>query len=87
MPHARTMTGGILAALMVGATLLAPTSGIAADWNLASVLPDGNFQLENAKAFAAAVRDATAGEVNITGTAAGRLATAGRSCWSRYATV
>lgn len=55
---------GLLALLLVGQLLLAGGTQ-AADWNLASVLPPGNFQLENAKLFAAEVDKVTGGEVKI----------------------
>jgi len=57
------------------ATALAMTQAAAAEPNLrlSDVLPEGNFQVENAKVFAAAVSEATGGNVTITVNAAGSL--------------
>ncbi|KFB08353.1 TRAP transporter substrate-binding protein [Nitratireductor basaltis] len=57
------------------ATAVATASAATAETNLrlSDVLPEGNFMVENARAFAEAVEDATDGEVTITVSAAGAL--------------
>lgn len=44
----------------------APSAEAVEKWNFISVLPSGNFQVQNAEAFAKAVGEATGGEVVIT---------------------
>lgn len=66
----------ILKSIALGAATAVAFANIAAaetTLRLSDVLPDGNFQVENAKVFAAAVSDATDGEVNITVSAGGSL--------------
>lgn len=57
------------------ATVLALSNTASAEMNLrlSDVLPDGNFQVENAKVFADAVSKATNGDVTITVAASGSL--------------
>ncbi|MGJ8583115.1 MAG: TRAP transporter substrate-binding protein [Marinosulfonomonas sp.] len=57
------------------ATVLALSNTASAEMNLrlSDVLPDGNFQVENAKVFADAVSKATDGDVTITVAASGSL--------------
>jgi TRAP-type C4-dicarboxylate transport system substrate-binding protein len=57
------------------ATVLALSNAASAEMNLrlSDVLPEGNFQVENAKVFAEAVKEATDGEITITVNAAGSL--------------
>lgn len=64
MQYFQARKAGLLTLLFVGQLFVADKIQ-AADWNLASVLPPGNFQLENAKLFAAEVEKATGGEVKI----------------------
>lgn len=54
-----------IAGLALGGVSALPAAA-AETWNWASILPSGNFQLENAQTFAAAVEDVTDGEVTIT---------------------
>lgn len=62
----------IITTTALSLSLAAPA--VAAErWNLASILPSGNFQLENAEAFAAAVEEATQGEVVIVVQSGGAL--------------
>lgn len=61
------------ATTFLGWVALAATAGAAETWNMATVLPSGNFQLENAQRFADAVAEATGGEVTITIHAGGSL--------------
>jgi len=70
MTHRRILALGT-AALVAGPVA---ASGAAAEtWNMATVLPAGNFQLENAQRFADAVEEATGGAVTITIHAGGSL--------------
>ncbi len=68
MQHYRSFTYGMLIATAIGHAAFAETT-----LALSDVLPDGNFQVENAKVFADAVKAATNGEVVITVTAGGAL--------------
>src|SRR5690606_37353661 len=53
--------------LVAAAVLTSSTLAAAAEkWNFISVLPPGNYHVENALAFADAVKKATEGEVTIT---------------------
>lgn len=66
----------ILKSIAFGAAaVLALSNAVTAEMNLrlSDVLPEGNFQVENAKEFAEAVKTATGGEVTITVNAAGSL--------------
>lgn len=66
----------ILKSIALGAATAIALMNVAAaetQLRLSDVLPDGNFQVENAKVFAAAVAEATDGEVIITVNAAGSL--------------
>lgn len=66
----------ILKSLALGAAIVLAVSNTAnaeTKLRLSDVLPDGNFQVENAKVFAKAVATATEGEVTITVNAAGSL--------------
>lgn len=59
-----------------GALVLAASASIASagtDWDMSVVWPEGNFHTKDAKDFAAAVKEATHGEVNITVHAGGAL--------------
>lgn len=66
----------ILKSIALGAATVLALSNIAVaetKLRLSDVLPEGNFQVENAKVFADAVATATDGEVTITVNAAGSL--------------
>lgn len=57
----------------IAAAAVAQTAGAETRLSLSDVLPDGNFQVENAKVFAEKVSEATDGEVIITVSAGGAL--------------
>jgi TRAP-type C4-dicarboxylate transport system substrate-binding protein len=65
----------LVAGLAGAATLAAPgvARAQAANWDLSTVWPDGNFHTANAKKFAEEVKAATGGAVNITVKAGGQL--------------
>lgn len=66
----------IMKSIALGAATVVALANVASaetKLRLSDVLPDGNFQVENAKVFADAVEAATAGEVIITVNAAGSL--------------
>jgi TRAP-type C4-dicarboxylate transport system substrate-binding protein len=60
-------------AATLSASMLAPAAHAATALNLSSILPDGNFMVENAKAYAEAVSKMTGGEIVISVKAGGSL--------------
>ncbi|HEY0275616.1 MAG TPA: TRAP transporter substrate-binding protein, partial [Paenirhodobacter sp.] len=53
--------------------VVATAASAETDWDMSVVWPEGNFHTQNALAFAAAVKEATNGEVNITVHSGGAL--------------
>ena len=68
MRHFKSFTYGLLVATAFSSVAVAETV-----LSLSDVLPEGNFQVENAKVFADAVSEATGGDVTINVTAGGAL--------------
>lgn len=64
----KTLSYSVVAAMALGHSAFAETN-----LSLSDVLPDGNFQVENAKIFADSVNEATGGNVTISVTAGGAL--------------
>jgi TRAP-type C4-dicarboxylate transport system substrate-binding protein len=65
------MTSGT--AVLAAASLPRWASAAPVQWDLSTVWPDGNFHTQNARAFAAEVKAATAGAVDITVKSGGQL--------------
>ncbi|HRD76959.1 MAG TPA: TRAP transporter substrate-binding protein [Hyphomicrobiaceae bacterium] len=64
----------MLGALAIAAACAAPTAGVAqSKWDLSTVWPDGNFHTKNAVRFAADVKAATKGAVDIAVKSGGQL--------------
>jgi TRAP-type transport system periplasmic protein len=69
----RRAKGGIVGLAAVAALTFGSTMALAADWDLPLAWPDGNFHVKNAKVFAAEVKKATGGDININIHAGGSL--------------
>ncbi len=68
MQFFKTLSYSVIAAMALGQSAFAETN-----LSLSDVLPDGNFQVDNAKVFAESVSAATGGNVTISVTAGGAL--------------